>query len=216
MNSCELDNFDGPDAIIKGSFYDNETGKLIEQDIINGTKIKYIELGWTNPEIQQMVVKCDGSYQNKLMFSGKYDFYFEESNFIPPARLSDYSINKGSNTLDFIVQPYIRITGSVIKKDGNYIVAKFTVAPTVLTNVESIGLFAHSDYAVGNELKLTESKIVINSLITGSKSYTLQIDLTSSDATKLIAGKTYYFRVGARISIAGAKYNYAPAVQITI
>ena len=69
MNSCELDNFDGPDAIIKGSFYDNETGKLIEQDIINGTKIKYIELGWTNPEIQQMVVKCDGSYQNKLMFS---------------------------------------------------------------------------------------------------------------------------------------------------
>ena len=216
MYSCELDNFDAPDATIKGNFYDNETGKLIEQDIINGTKIKYIELGWENPEIQQMVLKCDGTYQNKLMFSGNYDFYFEESNFVPPVRISEYAIKKGDNTLDFTVQPYIRITGSVIKKEGNYIVAKFTIAPSVLTNVESIGLFAHSDYAVGNELKLAESKIIINSLVSGSKSYTLQIDTTSGDGAKLEKGKTYYFRVGARINIAGAKYNYAPSLQITI
>ena len=41
--SCSLDNFDAPDAAISGGFYDDVTGELILQDIVNGTKIKYEE-----------------------------------------------------------------------------------------------------------------------------------------------------------------------------
>lgn len=213
--SCELDNFEGPDASISGAFYDIETGKLVEQDIINGTKIKYEEQGWNNPEQQTMVVKCDGTYQNTKIFSGKYDFYFEESNFIPPVRLINHEIKAGDNRLDFTVQPYIRIPGSVIKREGNKIVARFIVAPTVNMPVESIGLFAHTDYAVGAELAHVKTQVSINAVVSEPTTYTLEINLNDkSDILK--SGKTYYFRVGAKIKATGAKYNYAKALQITI
>ena len=44
--SCELDNYDMPNAALFGSIVDAETGELLEQDIINGTQIEYIELGF--------------------------------------------------------------------------------------------------------------------------------------------------------------------------
>jgi hypothetical protein len=34
--SCELDNIEGPNAGLYGSFIDKTTGKLVEQDIIRG------------------------------------------------------------------------------------------------------------------------------------------------------------------------------------
>lgn len=215
--SCSLDNYDQPDAAIRGSFYDDETGELIQQDIINGTKIRYVELGYTNPAQQSMVVKCDGTYQNKLMFSGKYDFYFEESNFVPPIRISGRTINKGDNKLDFEVQPYIRVTGAVIRQEGRKIVGRFTIAPTVDSKVEYIGLFCHPDYAVGHELSFAKHEMKIDATVTGTKNYTLEIDLDNSDQSdKLKSGDTYYLRVGAKINATGSKYNYAPAVKLTV
>ena len=34
LHSCELDNYDGPDATLSGRIIDKETGELVEQDII--------------------------------------------------------------------------------------------------------------------------------------------------------------------------------------
>lgn len=217
MASCSLDNYDRPDAAIRGSFYDDQTGELIQQDIINGTKIRYVELGYSNPAQQSMVVKCDGTYQNKLMFSGKYDFYFEESNFVPPVRISGHIIKKGDNTLDFHVQPYIRVKEAVIRQEGRKIVGSFIIEPTVDSKVEYIGLFCHPDYAVGRELNFAKHEIKIDATVTGSKNYTLEIDLDDdSQSGKLKSGETYYLRVGAKINATGSKYNYAPAVTLTI
>ncbi len=213
---CSLDNFDGPDAAIEGAFYDDETGELVQQDIVGGTKIRYEENGWDNPEQQTMVVKNDGTYRNSKMFSGTYDFYFQECNFIPPVRLIGHEIKKGENRLDFKVQPYIRIKGAVIRREGNKIVAKFHIQPTVSGyQVESVGLFAHSDYAVGAELSTVKVQAGVNAVVEGIQSYTLEIDL-DSNASALKAGHSYYFRVGAKIKTAGAKYNYAQAVKLTI
>ncbi len=214
--SCSLDNFDAPDAAISGGFYDDVTGELILQDIVNGTKIKYEEYGYSNPEQQNMVVKNDGTYRNSKIFSGTYDFYFEESNFIPPVRLIGYEIHKGENTLDFHVQPYIRITGALIRKEGNKIVARFNVSPTTSNyQVKEVGLFAHSDYAVGADLSTVRTKANVNAVIEDSQSYTLEINL-DDNSDNLKPGKSYYFRVGALIDAAGAKYNYAKTVKITI
>ena len=216
LASCSLDNFDGPDASIEGAFYDDETGELVQQEIINGTKIRYEENGWDNPEQQTMVVRNDGTYRNTKMFSGSYDFYFQECNFIPPVRLIGHEIKKGKNRLDFKVQPYIRIRGAVISKEGNKIVAKFHVQPTVKGyQVESIGLFAHSDEAVGAELSSVKILNGVNATINGMESYTLEIDL-DTNRNKLEAGQSYWFRVGAKIKTAGARYNYAKAVKITV
>ncbi len=214
--SCTLDNFDGPDASIEGAFYDDETGELVQQEIVNGTKIRYEENGWDNPEQQTMVVRNDGTYRNTKMFSGHYDFYFQECNFIPPVRLIGHEIKKGNNRLDFKVQPYIRIRGAVIRREGDKIVAKFHIQPTVSGyQVESIGLFAHSDYAVGAELSTVKVQASLNTVIDGIATYTLEIDL-GANKDKLKSGHDYYFRVGAKIKTAGARYNYAKAVKLTI
>lgn len=113
-----------PNAQIYGEVRDSKTGALIQQDI-NGTKIMYEELGFENPDRQQMIFKVSGEYRNNLMFAAKYDIYFEESNFVIPDRLEGYEIKRGENRLDFEVQPYIRISNASIRKEGSEIRGDF-------------------------------------------------------------------------------------------
>ncbi|MEN6454644.1 MAG: DUF3823 domain-containing protein [Prolixibacteraceae bacterium] len=210
--SFELDNYGGPDAAIYGSVKDVQGGALIEQDVDNGSKIIYKELGYANPEEQNMIFKVNGEYRNNLIFAGKYDIYFNESNFVKPDTLKAYTIKEGENKLDFTVQPYIRVSNVSITKSGNEIVATFTVTPTVTNNVKQIGLFGHIDRVAGNQFALQKTTQNINA---ASKdvpvTYTLRLGTGGFKA-----GTEYYFRVGALIDVSNAKYNYAPSVKITI
>ena len=71
--ACEKDNLDiAPNATFGGEIRDMETGELVEQEIIRGSQIYFIELGWDNPPVQAMAVKNDGTFQNNLMFAGDY------------------------------------------------------------------------------------------------------------------------------------------------
>lgn len=210
LSSCSLDNYDGPDAQIYGEVRDAETGELIQQDISGGSMIRYIEYGYENPDRQQMNFKVDGTYRNNLMFSGTYDFYFEETNFQIPDTLKAYKIKKGSNELNFEVTPYVRVTNVSITKDGDTVHATFTITPTVSNNVRQIGLFAHPDFIVGNNYAVARTTQDVNEAFNG-ESREFSLDLNTSSFT---TGKPYYFRVGAIVDVANAKYNYAPSVKI--
>lgn len=216
MSACELDNYEGPNAKIFGSVLDATSGEPIEQDIVDGSKILYIEHGYQNPETQNMVIKTDGSYRNNLMFAGTYTIFFNESNFVRPDTLKDYTVRGGDNTLDFEVQPYIRVSDESISRVGDKIVASFTITPTVGNEVKEVGLFAHVDYVVGNRFKLVEKKQAVNAVVGSPTTYVLEIDLTTGDGSKLKSGHEYYFRVGALINAPGAKYNYASAKLLGI
>jgi len=214
--SCELDNYKEPNATLQGAIIDKETKMLIQQDLINGTKIMYEELGYKNPEIQNMIIKTDGTYQNRLMFTAKYNIYFNESNFVIPDQIKSYEVKKGANTLNFEVQPFIRVSSFEIEKVDNRLIAQFTVVSTVDTPVRTIALFAHIDYAVGDGLKLVEKKQDINAQVPAPVTYTLEIDLNSPEGQLLKQGETYHFRAGAIIDQGNARYNYAPAIRLTI
>lgn len=211
FSSCELDNYDGPDASISGEVRDIETGELIQQDISNGSNIIYMEHGFENPEEQRMIFKVNGEYTNNLMFSGVYDFYFNESNFVKPEKLVDYRIKSGANKLDFEVLPYIRVTNVTIQKEGNKIVAKFKITPTVDNNVREVGLFGHTDFIVGAQYAHDRATIAVNEAFKGeAREFTLEM----SD-NQFKKGNEYYFRVGAIIDVPNSRYNYAPSVKIT-
>jgi len=212
FTSCDLDNYSGPDASISGEVRDIDTGDLIEQDVSSGSTIVFTEHGYDNPEEQRMIFKVNGKYVNNLIFSGIYDFYFYESNFVIPEKLTDYQIKSGKNTLDFKVQPYIRITDVSIKKDGDKIVAKFKVTPTVDANVREIGLFGHIDYIVGVQYALDRKVEAVN---TSFKGQTREFTLELGD-NQFKKGTEYNFRVGAIIDVPNSKYNYAPGVKLTI
>lgn len=209
--SCELDNYNGPDAQIYGSIIDIKDGSLVQQDIARGTQICYQELGYDDPKTQYMIIKETGEYRNDLIFSGRYDFFFNESNFVVPEKLSNYRIQPGNNRLDFTVQPYIRISGvSISRENDGKIVATFSVTPTVDEKVQRIALFGHLDRVVGDAYaQVRTTQDVGEAFKDQTKTFTLELDVST-----LKQDTKYWFRVGAIIEKGGARYNYAPAVRI--
>lgn len=209
-NLLEIDNYDGPNASIEGKILDIETGELVEQDIIDGAQIEYIEHGFENPEIQYMIIKNNGTYQNNIMFAGTYTMSLLRGNFVS---IKDQEvIVKGHTVQDFKVQPYIRIKDASIQKTGNKVVAKFRLEKTVDQEIAEVALYAHREPNVGEPLKefVVKEKVDNNNL---DNEFILELDLTNKN---IKAGTLYYFRIGARINIGGAKFNYVPAVRIEL
>ena len=216
LNSCglnELDNYPAPNATISGAIYDKDTKELVEQDIIRGSQIEYVEQGFANPENQYMVIKNDGTYQNKLMFANTYTMQLVRGNFVNLEKQE--VVVSGDTKLDFQVQPYIRIKNASIVKSGTKIVATFNIEQTVPNTVNRVVLFAHQEPNVGDPLHSVVVRQDINGVTDADTLYTLEIDLQANQ-NNLKTGKAYYFRVGALINAPEAKFNYAPTVRITL
>lgn len=215
LSSCglsEIDNYDSPNATVEGGIYDKQTGDLMQQDIIRGMEIEYIEQGFDNPQIQYMIVKNDGTYQNKLMFANTYSMKPVRGNFVPIE--AQEVVIKGNTVLNFDVQPYIRVKTVKIEKLGTKIVATFTIQQTIAKNVRKIGLFAHMEPTVGEPFHTASVQQNINNLVNENTQFKLEMDV--SNPTSFNPGKQYYFRVGALIDVSEAKFNYAPAVRIAL
>ena len=213
FTSCEKDNLDGPDAQINGNIIDIATGELVEQDIINGSMVYYIELGFSNPPTQSMNIKNDGTYRNDLMFSGEYQFILNKGNFSPLDTIWN-TVKAGSNKMDFKVLPYIRIKNMEIKEEDGIVTANFKIQQTTSTTVQKIALFAHSDITVGNSINIGYIEQKINDNVSENTLFTLILDVKNNSRIK--KGRECYFRVGALSNSLEAKYNYSPPVKIYI
>lgn len=221
FNSCELDNYDAPTASLSGSFIDNETGELIEGDIISGTQVELIEHGFENPSIQRIVVQVNGTYRDDMMFEGTYSIPpIMRGNFVPPIDADSLTNDtliieiKGETIHNFVVQPYIRIKDASITIEGTKITATFKLEQTVENKVKAIGLFGHISPAVGEPMQVGKKTQTLNKVVDPNTEYELVLDVrTDKDFEK---GKAYHFRIGAVIDAAEAEYNYAPAVRLMI
>lgn len=211
--SCELDNYDYPDAALTGSIIDSETNELIESDIINGTTIKLIEHGYDPVSPQYLRVKNDGTYANTLLFSNTYTVQPDQRNFL---QIDEQEVKIGKDTqLDFRVTPYIRVKDTKIVKEGNNIIATFRLQQMTPDAVTKIGLYAHSQPIVGEPVYLIAAEIALNRQVTGEETFKVVINVARNTAL-LKPNQSYYFRIGAVSSIAGAKFNYAPAQLINV
>lgn len=213
LASCELDNYEGPNAALSGSFIDAETGELVQQDVIRGTNIQLTEHGYDPVSPQLLVVKNDGTYANTLLFANTYTVQPVRGNFI--AVTPQEVAIKGDTKLDFTVTPYIRIEEVNIVRNDTKVVATFKVRQNVTNNVRKIGLYVHADPNVGETMRLAAAENTLNAVIDPAQLYTLEIDLAANSST-LVSGKPYFFRVGALIDVGEAKPNYAPAVRIDL
>ncbi|WP_153799320.1 DUF3823 domain-containing protein [Foetidibacter luteolus] len=211
FTSCKKDNYDAPNAGLSGRFVDAETGELVQQDIIRGTQIEIFEHGYGTGQLQYLIVKNDGTYENSLLFANTYTIKPVRGNFIA-VEPQDINI-QGKTTLDFTVTPYIRLKDVSINKNGNKVVASFKLEQKVINNIKKIGLYAHSDSRVGEPMRLVAAEQELNAVSDPNHTYTLEIDLDANSSV-LKAGTSYYFRAGALIDIGDAKLNYAPAVKL--
>lgn len=212
MYSCELDDMKGPDAQIYGEIVDAETGELVGQDAIFGSKIYYLEKGFENPPEQEMIFHVGGTYRNNLMFSGDYEFRLYRGNYIPldPFNLT---VTPGENKVDFEVIPYIRIKDVSIELIGNTVTASFKMQQMTSDLVSKIALFGHTDMTVGNGVNLVSKVVPIEAQALPTMVYTISMEI---DPKAFNRRKSVYFRVGALSNAADGKYNYAPAIKIEL
>ncbi|RAV98204.1 DUF3823 domain-containing protein [Pseudochryseolinea flava] len=213
LSSCglnDLDNYDQPDAGLSGRIVDDETGELVQQDIIRGGVIEIVENGYVTP--QYLVLKNDGTYANTRLFANSYTVQPKRGNFkvVDPQEVNV----KGQTTLDFRVTPYIRIKDLDIEKDGNIIRATFRLEQTSVSNVLKVGLYAHPDPNVGEPMHLARKEVNVNEIVDPNEVFQIELD-TFSDPD-LREGKLIFFRVGALIDVPEAKFNYAAAVSIKL
>ena len=213
LTSCglnELDNYEQPTAGLSGQIIDDETGELVQQDIIRGSVIQIQEHGYVSP--QYLIIKNDGNYANTRLFANTYTVQPTRGNFkiVDP---QDVEI-KGQTKLDFRVTPYIRIKEAQIVKEGNIIKATFKMEQTSVSNILKIGLYAHPDPHVGEPMQIARKEVNVNAAADPNQVYEIELD-TFSDPD-LLEGKKFFLRIGALIDVPEAKYNYAPAVGIQL
>ncbi|MBR3075088.1 MAG: DUF3823 domain-containing protein, partial [Bacteroidales bacterium] len=139
VTSCDLlkrDTFDGPDAEVTGRLLDAKTGDLINieaaqvttgswwsQTTYNYGALVIMEQGWKDAngqpvsQEQHWFVRYDGHYTNNLVFAADYKVSMKLLPVYEPEK-ADFSLSKGSNTVDFSVIPFCRIINPAIKYDS--------------------------------------------------------------------------------------------------
>lgn len=223
LTSCEIDNYEAPNASIHGSFLDEKTGELVGTDI-QECSLTVVELGFTNPENQGWKIMNTGEYRNNMVFAGTYDMRIENGNCYP-FKEEGVVVKKGDNTKDFKVTPYLRIINPSIKKEGSKIIATFSLeGGKAEVKVASVRLFAFSDMWVANSVKFGvtgggDIQDFNPSVSVDNTAYRLEIDCASEGNKDLFkyTGKNYYFRIGAKADVNNVgtiRHNYSPLVAI--
>lgn len=115
--SCEIDNYDAPDATIQGTLFDHH-GQPLQLD--HGSQyIRMRETSWTKGDAitsQNLRVQQDGTYINTKWFEGEYLMLPYQGNFFPYDDVNRESDNAGESvkisgtvTKNFTVTPYLTI-----------------------------------------------------------------------------------------------------------
>lgn len=212
FSSCELLNFDGPNAQFHGAIIDKETGDTIPQDIIDGSVIDYIEQGFEVPEIQRLLFMVDGTFRNNIMFSADYEMIPVRGNFFSPDTVSIH-LNAGDNKYDFQVTPYARVEDVHLEigeqKGKNYLVARFKIDQIAEAPVKSILLSMDKNPNVGLRYNERTFGRNIGKVVGPDDEQVLWMLLTNFKE-----GQKYYIRVGVLMDIPEAKHNWNKAVRI--
>ena len=212
LSACGLDNFDAPDAQFYGSVIDTDTNEPIQQDMLEGSRIDFVEQGFKNPNTRQIRFQTDGTFRENNLFSGKYEVQALRGNFFPTEK-EMIEIN-GKTEHIFRTSPYIRIKNVNITFDAGKkeATAEFTLDQVSPNPVASIHLFADRSPGLSNTLWIATASKVLNEVVPADQNF--KLTLSTED---LVSGKDYYFRVAALISgISQAKHNYSIPVKLSI
>ena len=218
--SCDwfvLDNQEGWNAKVQGKIIDIATGQTVQSE--QGSYIAVVEKGWKTEANQGWRIKNDGTYRNDLVFAGEYVMNtVSGANFV--ADPQPFTLNKGDNTVDFKVTPFVTISNVSISVEAGKIKATCKVKsnfPTdKINNIGRVVLCANPDRFVKNSANLCEhdpNAVASNLDPATEQSVTLYIDPQARDAEGVLVNaqefqydRPHYVRVAA----IGAHYAIVP------
>jgi hypothetical protein len=233
FHSCELfqiDNYDEPDATLKGEIVDVATGDRVFTDQTSeGIRIRIRELSWKTetPENFDFYCKKEGEYQNTKLFAGYYNVRVDGP-FIPLVRLNQYGDTiadeskyvdiKGVTVQNFQVQPFLKVewVGEPTVANGK-ITASFRVMRAVSRDdfrekVEPMGGYSN-DFLNVTDIRLFVSQGAFVGTAEYDSRYSIQKDysgnsfetelgqtITITTQGEIPAGYTMFIRAAARIN----------------
>jgi len=230
-SSCsKVDNYPAPSDTLTGSTIDEATGKTLQTEVGGGgTRVKLLETSYSaNPVPIYFQSKQDGTFNNTKVFAATYKVSVEGP-FVPIVQtdnsgtvVSDSSqtvVLKGSATVNFKVQPFLRIewVGTpVVNADKSVTVqvkiTRGTNIPAYQLDVTNINLYvSNTQYDGSNNYDPRYSTLTSYNGSTGTALLGQTISITTTGGA--LPDQDVYFRVGARINAGLNQYNYTTPVS---
>ncbi|MDO1512177.1 DUF3823 domain-containing protein [Maribacter confluentis] len=198
VTSCELDNFDEPDAILTGNIVFNGEPIPVAR---NQVRFELWQSGYGTPAPIDVAVAQDGSFSSRL-FSGNYKLAFlaSEGPFIAPTDTIFFNLN-GNTTRDFEVNPYFMIRNPQFSHASNIVSASCSLEQIVTgadaRNVERVTLVINRTQFVdansGGEGSIAQVDGDISDLNNISMSVEIPTDETKPDQNYIFA------RIGVKL-----------------
>lgn len=225
--SCtDIDNYDGPNAGMKGKLIDKVTGK----NFIAGQgefSIRLWEMSWSdNPTPQNIPIKQDGTFSDSKLFAATYDMQPFGGPFWPVKKETDIKLS-GTLEKDFEVTPYLYVIDVTSTLEGTNLKLTCKLKAPITENlprVMEVKPFVSLTQYCGEGSRIEEYnkdqyRVEINKTWAeglgdmttgeGSEVYTLP-DLP------LKSGRTYYVRVGVKVEDTYRKYNYCDIIKVVV
>ncbi|SEM59796.1 Protein of unknown function [Mucilaginibacter gossypiicola] len=211
----KTDNYDGPNASLQGNILSSEGGNLLTSG--GSTTIKLQQIGWTTP--QTIPSKFDGTYEDSKLFKGGYKIVPTGGAFWPV--LDTVTVNIGQGTKhDFTVTPYIVIKNFTHTLTGTTLTLTFDIdAPIIagLPTIKDVQPYVNTTKLVGTGASIRDfsdlNAKTINKAFIDMSAAEKSITLTVSN---LIPGRTFFVRVGVRLSDSFNSSNFSEIVQVDI
>jgi hypothetical protein len=233
-SSCgKLDNKDAPSETLTGSVIDAGTGKTVQTEQGSGTRIKLLEISYSdNPTPFYIVSMQDGTFNYTKLFPGTNKIS-AEGPFVPlvqtdntGATIVDKSQTvqiKGTTTVNFSVEPFLRIEWvgePVLNADGtitaNIKFTRGTADPAFQQDISDVELFVNSNKFVGNnnfDNRYSPKTEYSGSAGNADVGKTLKFTTIGGP---LPTGRQYFIRVGARVNYGLKYYNYTDVKTVSV
>lgn len=232
--SCsKVDNYAAPSSTITGSTVDEVTGKTVQTEIGGrGTRVKLLETSYSNNPVPIYLESMqDGTFNDTKVFAATYKVSVEGA-FVPVVQtdntgsvIADSSQNivlKNSSTLQFKVQPFLRVSWvgqPVVNADKSVSVqvqiTRGTNDPNYQQPITNINLYVSNTQINCSDANY-DQRYTTTTSISEAKSDSIfnqhQI-ITLTTKGGALPQQDVYFRVGAKINAGLGYYNYTTPVK---
>jgi len=216
ISACtKTDNYDGPNASFQGNIISTAGGNLPTSS--GSTQIKLQQIGWTTP--QTIPSKFDGTFEDTKLFKGGYRVIPTGGAFWPVYDTITVNIAQGTRH-DFTVTPYIVIKNFTATLTGTTLNITYDIdAPIVagLPTIKDTQPYVNTTKLVGTGASIRDFSDV--NAVTINKDF---IDMSAAEKSRtltvpnLIPGRTFFVRVGVRLSDSYNSSNFSNIIEIDV
>jgi hypothetical protein len=211
----KIDNYPGPNASFQGNLISSTGGNLLTSG--GSSQIWMQQIGWTAP--QTIPSKFDGTFEDTQLFSGSYKVVPTGGAFWPVYDTVTVNLTKGTKH-DFTVTPYLVIKNFTATLNGTTLTLTYDIdAPVVagLPTIKDTQPYVNTTSLVG-----AGASIQVFSDANGVTINKDFIDMTAADKSRtltvpnLIPGRTFFVRVGVRLSDSYNSSNFSDIIEIDV